>query len=135
MSDVLLTVKVRYIFDCHMKISLLSLSSIFDDVIKKVQNNPKMAIVGPGIFFTSTCTSRVQIPEQQIVDGWKTSRSGSAWKEVSKESGIWLSQDACSKSWKGVENLVFTTLQNASLFFCFDKEQKVNTYSESTSDS
>ena len=94
-----------------------------------------MAIVGPGIFFTSTCTSRVQIPEQQIVDGWKTSRSGSAWKEVSKESGIWLSQDACSKSWKGVENLVFTTLQNASLFFCFDKEQKVNTYSESTSDS
>ena len=86
-----------------MKISLLSFSSIFDDVIKKAQNNSKMAIVGPGIFFTSTCTSRVQIPEQQIVDGWKTSRSGSAWKEVSKESGIWLSQDACSKYGKGLK--------------------------------
>ena len=51
-----------------MKISLLSFSSIFDDVIKKAQNNSKMAIVGPGIFFTSTFTSRFQIPEQQIAD-------------------------------------------------------------------
>ena len=72
----LLIVKIRYIFDCHMKISLLSFSSIFDDVIKKAQNNSKMAIVGPGIFFTSTFTSRFQIPEQQIADGWKNSRSG-----------------------------------------------------------
>ena len=131
----LLIVKIRYIFDCHMKISLLSFSSIFDDVIKKAQNNSKMAIVGPGIFFTSTFTSRFQIPEQQIADRWKNSRSGSAWKKVSQESGIWLSQDPCWKSWKGVENVFFTTLENASLFFCFDKEQKVNTYSESASDS
>ena len=131
MSDVLLTVKVRYIFDCHMKISLLSLSSIFDDVIKKAQNGH----CWPKHFLYSTCTSRVQIPEQQILNGWKAIKSGSAWKEVSKESGLWLSQGACSKLWKGIENLFFTTLHKASLFFCFDKEQKANTYSGSTSGS